>query len=315
MNLYIKEVTEEKKEIDKNEFSNGFIECLLTCRFLFDKYIVKREFVNDASDGDWSLKAFRSSGQQTKKKPYYSNSHIDSKGEREKKRDARHKRVLMMQSCLRVSFTSPKTMHWITELLKWLYVKFSGDHNMEDMTEFEKVIEDTIRFGSKNQSGTVTVKAYLDEGTYDKGVETPHLVFNYLDYLLWKEDQGKEDQVKYADFVFEFRNSVEHWYPQHPSEGTFEPWPKGEGVDKFGNLCIIQRKVNSKFSNMSPKAKQDTFGDMISKGSLKLRIMADIIKNDKSGNDPSKQWKEKEYEVHEKAMLDKLKKACGMEED
>lgn len=89
------------------------------------------------------------------------------------------------------------------------------------------------------------------------------------DYLLWNDDwNGKKK--KYSDFVFEFRNSVEHWYPQNPSEGTFEQWK--DGVDQFGNLCIIQRNVNSKFSNMSPEAKKSTFKDMIVKGVLNFAL-------------------------------------------
>ncbi len=46
------------------------------------------------------------------------------------------------------------------------------------------------------------------------------------------------------------------------------------------NLCLIQRNVNSRFSNMSPEAKKSTYKDMIKKGSLKLRINA------------SQQWKD-----------------------
>lgn len=135
------------------------------------------------------------------------------------------------------------------------------------------------------------------------GVNTPHIVFNYLDYLLWREDPKQ-----YSDFSFEFRNSVEHWFPQHPSEGTFEPW-KAEDVDAFGNLCIIQRSVNSKFSNMAPAAKKATFGQMIGKGSLKLRLMAQRTGDARGAND---RWK-LECQKLGAEMLQKLKTACGEE--
>jgi hypothetical protein len=196
-------------------------------------------------------------------------------------------------------------MHWITELLKWLY----DDTNRNDMAKFEGAVEDYIRFGSSsNTSGSVTVKDYLTAGNYDMGVNTPHLIFNYLDYLLWKNNQSK-----YQNFVFEFRNSVEHWYPQHPSEGTFEQWAPDAGVNNFGNLCIIQRNVNSKFSNMSPESKQSTFEDMISKGSLKLRVMADLVKELLAqGINPNKEWKEKTYIEHGNQMIRILKDACNM---
>ncbi len=301
----IEEGTKGGASLDKAAFSKGFIKCLLKCRFLFDKYIVKREFVNDDSDGDWSIKTFHSSGQRSKKKPYYSNSYIGVKGEWKQTYDARHKRVLMLQALLRVSYTSPKIMHWITELLKWLYT----DSNRWDMSAFEGVIEDYICFGTENNAnGSVTVMDYLESGDYDMGVNTPHLIFNYLDYLLWRDSQSK-----YANFVFEFRNSVEHWYPQHPSEGTFEQWGPDEGVNNLGNLCIVQRNVNSKFSNMSPESKQSTFEDMISKGSIKLRIMAEMVrKMSAKGVNPNKEWKENAYIEHGNKMIELLRNACGI---
>lgn len=304
----LEEGTKKGDSLDKTSFSKGFIKCLLKCRFLFDKYIVKREFVNDDSDGNWSIKAFHSSGQQSKKKPYYSNSYIGVKGEWKQTYDARHRRVLMLQSLLRVSYTSPKIMHWITELMRWLYI----DSNRDDMSQFEAVIEEYICFGAESSAnGSVTVKDYLDAGDYDMGVNTPHLVFNYLDYLLWKRDQSK-----YSNFVFEFRNSVEHWYPQHPSEGTFEQWAPDAGVNNFGNLCIIQRNVNSKFSNMSPESKQSTFEDMISKGSIKLRIMAEIVREMiHEGVNPNKEWKESAYIEHGSKMLEILRDACGIQDE
>ena len=90
---------------------------------------------------------------------------------------------------------------------------------------------------------------------------------------------------------------MEHWYPRNPSEGTFERWD--DDVDRFGNLCLIQRNVNSRFSNMSPEAKKSTFKDMIKKGSLKLRIMSEKTNE-------SQKWKETICAQHEQEMLDLL---------
>lgn len=115
---------------------------------------------------------------------------------------------------------------------------------------------------------------------------------------------------KYSDFTFEFCNSVEHWYSQNPSEDTFEQWK--DGVDQFGNLCIIQRNVNSKYSNMSPEAKKSTFKDMIGKGSIKLRVMSELT--EKNGNKvASLYWKETMYKKHGNEMLRYLIDACGIE--
>ena len=235
-------------------FSVDFVLCLLKCRYLFDKYIIKREYANEASDGEWSLKELRASGQGRNKKAYYRNTRIALKGERGTTSDARNKKSLMLQSALRVSYTSPKVMHWITYLLAWLY----AGENLQRLDKYCDVTKDFVRSA---------IRDYLaDENRDCMGVETPRVVFNYLDYLLWE----RNDKVS---FVFEFRNSVEHWYPRNPSEDTFEKWNQAD-LDSFGNLCIVTRSVNSRFSNMAPMAKRTTFEDMIAKGSLKLREMS-----------------------------------------
>ena len=266
---------------EKEEFARKFILILLHARFLFDQFIIKREYAGDDQDGRWSLKELCTSGAWSAKKPYYANTRLRYENEWEKTYAPRNKECLMIQSALRVSYTSPKVMHWITRLLEWLF---------DDKTEIHKLTDKAERIAVE-----AVKENFLDSGDYELGVQTPHVVFNYLDYLLWKEDKEK-----YEDFVFEFRNSVEHWYPQHPSEGTIEVWNR---VDTFGNLCIISRSVNSKFSNLPPESKMKTFERMVQRGSLKLRIMGEIIS--KSTN---QEWIEKKCREHEEKMLELLKK-------
>jgi len=286
---------------ERENFSRKFIICLLRCRYLFDKYVIKREYANDNSDGEWSLKELHVSGQQSNKKPYYKNTRFKQGYEWGKTNDSRAKTNIMLQSALRVSYTSPKVMHWITDLLLWL----SADDCMNTNEEHIVTYGDEIESIAKNAVKDLFFDSCPD-GDYSMGVNTPHIVFNYLDFLLWQSNKRK-----YDDFVFEFRNSVEHWYPQHPSEGTFDTW--SDGVDQFGNLCIIQRNVNSKFSNMSPEAKKSTFKDMIEKGSLKLRIMSDLTERGKDGKNASAYWKDTVCKEHEDYMIEILKNACLVE--
>lgn len=281
----------------KEDFSRNFIICLLRTRYLFDKYIIKREYANDSADGEWSLKSLYVSGQQSKKKPYYRNSKFTKSGEWASTNDWRTKTNIMMQSALRVSYTSPKVMHWVTKLLIWLSEEECKHVKNDDVTKYDEYIEQ-IAIDAVNKD----FFAKCEDGNYAMGVDTPHIVFNYLDYLIWYYNRKM-----YDDFNFEFRNSVEHWYPQNPSEGTFEQW--NDGMDQFGNLCIIQRNVNSKFSNMSPEAKKSTFKDMIAKGSIKLRIMSELTET-KDGKVASLYWKETAYKKHEEDMLKYLIEAC-----
>ena len=267
---------------NKGEFARRFIVFLLRSRFLFDQFIIKRESIGDDQDGRWSLKELRTSGAGSAKKPYYADTSLRYKSEWEKTYAPRNKECLMIQSALRVSYTSPKVMHWITELLVWLFTN--------NATERYKLTDEAERIAAKAVKDN-----FLDLDNYKLGVQTPHVVFNYLDYLLWKG--GKE---RYEDFVFEFRNSVEHWYPQNPSKGTIEAW---DGRDTFGNLCIISRSVNSKFSNLSPESKMQTFERMVQRGSLKLRIMGNIIKGCSDQD-----WVKHACREHEEEMLELLKK-------
>ena len=277
-------------------FSKRFIMCLLRCRFLFDKYIIKREYANDNSDGEWSLKELKVSGQQSNKKPYYKNTRFKQGNEWARTNESRTKNNIMIQSALRVSYTSPKVMHWITDLLIWLAEKDCVNTVEENIVGYGDEIE-LIAAEAVEEN----FFAVCEDGSYALGVNTPHIVFNYLDFLLWKANQKK-----YEDFVFEFRNSVEHWYPQHPSGGTFEAW--SDGVDQFGNLCMIQRNVNSKFSNMSPEAKKSTFHDMIAKGSIKLRIMSELT--EQSGSlTAGACWKDAACKKHEEEMIEILRTA------
>ncbi len=258
---------------------------------MFDKYIIKREYKNDDENGDWSLKELKVSGAKSQKKPYYKDTCFGKHNEWEKTYAPRTRINLMLQSCMRVSYTSPKIMHWITKLLSWLYV----DINRQNLSSFqdhtEKIAKEAVNSFIKNNEN------------YRLGVNTPHIVLNYLDYLLWtKRNEEEYQNLKFDQFSFESRNSVEHWYPQHPSGQSFAKW---NDVNRFGNLCIIQRNINSKFSNLSPVSKQNTYGQMIEKGSLKLRLMSALTKDDT-------EWKNTACEEHETEMLNLLKNACDI---
>lgn len=265
---------------DKAEFARKFILILLQARFLFDRFIIKRDSKGDNQEGSWSLKELYASGTKSSKKASYRNtasSNMNEENEESKEEMTNRQECLMIQSALRVSYTSPKVMHWITRLLVRLFI------SEVSLSQLTKVAERIAAKAVKDN--------FLDLVDYKLGVQTPHVVFNYLDYLLWKKNKEK-----YEDFVFEFRNSVEHWYPQHPSENTIEIWDR---VDTFGNLCIISRSVNSKFSNLSPGSKMQTFERMVQRASLKLRIMGNIIKEGCSSQD----WAKHACREHEEEML------------
>lgn len=284
----------EGRRIDEKEFAKGFVESMLKIRFLFDKFVIKREFMNEEDkEGSWSIKTLKVSKSRSQRKPYFSETEfLKYKAYERKFAEKNHvcnKDNVMIQSAFRVSYTSPKLMHWITELLLLLFK--DEDVKYELSRRAETIAATTISEDFLNK--------YEGE-KYLSGFDTPHIVLNYLDYLLWKDMSvqipGKES------FVFEFRNSIEHWYPRNPSSEMFDKWE--DDVDTFGNLCLLQREVNSKFSNLDPVSKRESYQKRIDKGSLKLRLMSRSTQS-------SEGWKNRDCDLHEKDMIDILQKACN----
>ena len=283
---------------DKAGFAREFIVCLLRTRFVFDMYIVKREFTDDNPAGNWSLRCL----ERLKKEGTYRNTLFIKFRQWESTNDWANKTNLMLQSALRVSYNSAKTMHWLTYLLTWLSENDYAHILSDDKADLDKVTEKFIK-----QEVIKNFFNVCSDGKFNKGTNTPNVVFNYLDYLLWNRNRNK-----YSDFVFEFRSSVEHWYPQNPSEGSFDRWEKDEGLDQFGNLCLLQNNINARFSNLSPGSKKESFIDQIAKGSLKLRIMSELTVPH-NGMNASEYWKKQGYKAHELEMLKILMDACDVQ--
>lgn len=264
-----------------------YIMLLLKMRFLFDKYIVKREYTLDEKNGKWSLRMLKADDGKGR---YVITSEDENFDVEDNDENNIAKNLLMIESALRVTYTSNMSMEWIDKIFE--YFIENGDKKLE------KVI------GILENYANEKVKEFVDGGNYNIGVSTPHIVFNYLDYLLWKKEKNK-------DFVFEFRNSVEHWYPQNPDEEhSFEKWEGNDesSCDMFGNLCLVSSEINSKFSNASPKSKKEYIGKIFDKQSLKLQVMSTIT--DKFD---LKEWKNSKCAEHQEKMIEILKNSIIME--
>jgi len=250
--------------------------CLLRCRFLFDNFMLKREFSSDDTEGRWSLKSLKVSWSNSRKyakrqpKAYYVDV-TDSIASR------------MLQSMLRVTYTSPLVMHWATEFLAWLYFDMDGYDSNEHSDKLENIAKAVVR-------------EYMNDGEFSIGLITPHIVFNYLDYLLWQKTK--------QDFQFEFRNSVEHWYPQHPIDSNVK-WDE-QDLNHFGNLCLVSSGLNSKFSNNLPLAKKANFRNGIGGQSMKLRRMADLTTD-------ANAWTEEVASAHGEEMFNLIRSALELD--
>ena len=110
------------------------------------------------------------------------------------------------------------------------------------------------------------------------GEKVENFVFNFYDFILWKEQ-------KTPDFEFAYRTSVEHFYPQHPIDNKLIEF---EYLHSFGNLCLVSNSMNSKFSNSLPAAKYINFGTdrkVLSTYSVKLQNMMQSMRDHDKWNE------------------------------
>lgn len=231
----------------------AFAEQLLRCRFVLDNCLLKRDFTaTNGDDGAWSLLRLansRSDDDNIAYPPAFKPS-----ADPDDRRDPTTSRILLLQSMLRVTYTSPRAMHWITHVLRIDGVERDV---VGAADEVERVL---TRFARKRVR-----RAFLDVDRQPAGFSIERIVFTYLDYLLAKDGSR-------PDFEFAFRNSIEHFFPQFPDRQQVGATATPDGLDDFGNLALISVGANSKFSNNMPVVKE-TFTDLVAQ-SPKLGLMA-----------------------------------------
>ena len=236
-------------DIDATEFFYR----LLKCRTVFDRYIVKANFVsdNDEEGREWSLLM-----------PY---KYIDTRRNRyqlkfrntfENKQDM----IIKAVSCIQVCHPSKYYKNYLQTLLGWFKDSATIDDIKED--EYLAILNSYIYDDLKNLSKYFEPKDYTPEL---QGTSTSHAALDYIDYLIWNikdrnitlngEQQEWSIISELKDFRFQYWNSVEHHYPQKRKEELAQ-----EGVDDFllnclGNIFLIGKSTNSRLSDKNPEDK------------------------------------------------------------
>lgn len=258
------------------EKAKDFLFHILKCRVLFDKYVLKREFARDYKEmGKWSLQRLQKyrDNKKNSDKPKYVGTLGDEGND--------NKKLRTLQSCLRITYTSPKTMHWITVILSSMLENEASD--------IIAVLENYCK------------KKVVDSDYQNKNnFKFERIAFSYLDYLIYRDGysyDGKEIiSPMQEDWQFQFRSSIEHFQPQHPIEG--ECW-KEDDLNGFGNLALITISGNSRFSNLPPVGKISSYPSIINQ-SLKLKIMEKITRLGDG------KWTEEKANKHKDEMFEIL---------
>ena len=267
-------VEQFKDSIKSDKDVYEFTYLLLKTRFLFDNYVIKTDSINDNSldDSNWSLHKpyMLKSGNNRKLSPR--NTFSD---------DNTQDTVVKIESMFQV--TDPRQIY--KSFLFGLLQILNDDTVLKDK---DLLIKKLIAFASQR-----FISLTRDSSVFDRGVNTPNYIFNFLDFVLWyNETQGTGCGVNASDFDFKYRNSVEHFYPQNPNEREGHKRLDPEILNNFGNLCIMSRGHNSLRSNLMPDAKIKEFKS--TDQSLKFELMQQRVEvNDDWGTVQIKEHGEK----------------------
>lgn len=262
-----------------------FIAQLLTFRVLFDRYVVKVYAENEEDENlQWVMhRPYLTRESSLKFKNTFSENVDADDSEPE---GVLQKRIIKQLSMLQVSFRNRKYKKWLFDYLYWL-------NNYRDKIESvpPESIVSFLDNWIENYFTTNIENSYTGEKNentlYKMGVDTPHFLFNFIDYLYWLEKTEGNSQIRFIDEVKDFRfryyNSVEHHRAQSYSKEEID-------ADMIGNLCLISRRNNSSLNDKDPREK--IRGDVNSL-QPKRRIMYQITKYE---ND----WNKKQIIEHQK---------------
>ena len=270
------------------EWVQQFGQLLLTMKHIFDTLIVKN--VQLENETEWQLKRGQYETYQRNENGGWKYVRINFQ---KNTFDNLNKNIILLQSMFAVTFTANRDSRWLYEILQFLF------NHIEELnqTEFASLFKD---FLEKMAVRYAEERLFTEDKSIKKYVAIPVYAFNFVDYVLWKnrEELKKDYDIKFEDFKFAYRRSVEHWYPQNPNGHDGESQLPAEFLHSFGNLCIITDSQNSRFGNSYPEAKLEQWEreGIFHRQSLKLQMMAKITSKKDDGWGP-KQITELEKEI------------------
>ena len=278
-----------------------FSEFLLRMKHIFDNFIVRNSNMDSSSRNkdEWFLQkgTYYEYQPNGKAKEHYiveerftKNTFSDSE---------MNKNIILLQSMFAVTFTANRDSRWLYESLRFLF-----NHIEElDQPEFGSYFKDFLEIMAVRYAEG---RLFTEEDVLKKYGDIPVYAFNFVDYILWKnrEELGRKyKSIKFDQFKFAYRRSIEHWFPQHPNSDERVEKMDDQFLHSFGNLCIITDSQNSKFGNLVPSAKYKQWEGIFDRQSLKLQIMASITEKTK--------WESDQIKGLEKEILPMVKKFIG----
>lgn len=306
-------------EYNQPDITKLFAFEMLRVKFLFDKYVIKRE-VNKDIDG-WELQSLNK--YENNKSSNYLNTFEQSSADKE---------IILLLSMFHVSNPSMNYKYWLDGVMAFLLYPsdtddecnnealITADNYISYLRELarkfifarylNKVSQDYYQliyhFDNAHKLNLDNFKINKDsiqseqvkdnETLLSYGELRNNLIFNYVDYLIWRSDDNESDKMFFGEkfvfsenysvdkfnkskdkFAFTFRSSVEHYFSQNQDEATNQKLSNGDLLDSFGNLCLVTHEMNSSLSNNGYITKREKYSKkhdaLLKPDSLKQYLM------------------------------------------
>lgn len=261
------------------EWVQQFGQLLLTMKHIFDTLIVKN--VQLENETEWQIKRGQYETYQRNENGGWKYVRINFQ---KNTFDNLHKNIIHLQSMFAVTFTANRDSRWLYEILQFLFNNIEELNQVGFASQFKDFLEKmAVRYAEG--------RLFAEENIIKTYGDIPVYAFNFVDYILWKnrEELGRKyKSIKFDQFKFAYRRSIEHWFPQHPNSDERVEKMDDQFLHSFGNLCIITDSQNSKFGNLVPSAKYKQWEGIFDRQSLKLQIMASITEKTKWESDQIK---------------------------
>ena len=289
---------------------------LLQCRYLFDNYVVKMTDAQGDKGTNWRLKKLVALSGEHKYDDAF---------------DSLNKEIVLLQTMNQVTFSAQTFKEFLYEMLVELRKDPEKGIDEKGFRDFLRAMaRKRLRkiFGDPDDDRQLDAK--IQEVTA-QGLRIPHFVFNCLDYLLWSWVKGDGDDIPgqvagscdncralrnnrdpASGYEFRYRDTIEHFYPQHPDEqveaavdenGDAKKVVGKEDRNRIGNLCLMYRSDNSARGNLLPEEKLNHFNSQDQ--SLKLQVMAWQMKQHDG------RWATEAFGCHDRLVRALLRDFCS----
>lgn len=263
------------KEVASDDV-NEFLRLLFKTRALFDRYVVKIKPGESDDDFNWVMNRPQIYEYDNKRSVKYDLFTFDD--------TQLQKQLIKAQSMLQVTYRQRIYKNWLQDILSYL----NGQDCSLSEIDGNGILKRLHEYMKSQYEALEKIELYP---MYSKGVNTPHFLLNFIDYLYWlKNDNAK----MLKSFDFRYWNSVEH----HLSRNYAKDMGIGDEItDCLGNLFLISKSANSRLSDRIVSEKIERFkeGNM----GANRQIIYQITK--------SKGWGETQIKEHYKELVELLK--------